>query len=173
MDLSWSDKIANNAHRTLREAKKNKVTILPLSKDVKLLSDFLKDRMIIHCEQLKEDASNIVAYNHLKKELLTGFILFNRRRSGETSRMTLEDYYDGGKGKFKLTEDLGFSDLEKALASSLRRIEITGKKGRIVPMLLPKVMASSLDLLVSCRSEVGVPESNQYVFNNNSDFGNI
>ncbi|KAK7892071.1 hypothetical protein WMY93_024034 [Mugilogobius chulae] len=50
-------------------------------------------------------------------------------------------------------EDLGdaLSDLEKKLCQHFRRLEIAGKRGRKVPVLLTPAMQEALDLLVSKR----------------------
>ena len=174
MNLKWGHQMTANAHRTLRDLKKNKITILPLSQDVKALSDFLKKGIRKHGEALAKNNSNVDDYNALKKMLLTAIILFNRRRSGETSRMTLDEYYGKDSGEPEgFSEEMGLSSLEKALAGSLKRIEITGKRGRTVPVLLPALMANALDLMVSCREKVGVSSDNSYVFNNNTDSGCI
>ncbi|KAK7907618.1 hypothetical protein WMY93_016230 [Mugilogobius chulae] len=54
-------------------------------------------------------------------------------------------------------EDLGdaLSDLEKKLCQHFRRLEIAGKRGRKVPVLLTPAMQEALDLLVSKREIVG------------------
>jgi hypothetical protein len=51
-------------------------------------------------------------------------------------------------------------------------VEITGKRGRIVPMILTPDCKKSIELLIETRETVGVPETNPYVFaraNNNSN----
>ena len=54
--------------------------------------------------------------------------------------------------------------LEQELSEQFTRLEIRGKRGRKVPVLLTKRVTASLDLLNKYRSEVGVPEDNPYVF---------
>ncbi|KAK7886409.1 hypothetical protein WMY93_026030 [Mugilogobius chulae] len=63
-------------------------------------------------------------------------------------------------------EDLGdaLSDLEKKLCQHFRRLEIAGKRGRKVPVLLTPTMQEALDLLVSKREMCGVVPGNKYLF---------
>ncbi|KAK7907125.1 hypothetical protein WMY93_015737 [Mugilogobius chulae] len=63
-------------------------------------------------------------------------------------------------------EDLGdaLSDLEKKLCQHFRRLEIAGKRGRKVPVLLTPTMQEALDLLVSKREMCGVVPENKYLF---------
>ncbi|CAM4731020.1 unnamed protein product [Leuciscus chuanchicus] len=56
------------------------------------------------------------------------------------------------------------SDLEKKLCQHFSRIEIKGKRGRKVPVLLTPVMEQGLDLLVGTRQEWEVPRENIYLF---------
>lgn len=55
-------------------------------------------------------------------------------------------------------------DLEKKLCKHFSRIEIRGKRGRKVPVLLTPVMKQGLDLLVGIRQECEVPRENIYLF---------
>ncbi|KAK7909429.1 hypothetical protein WMY93_014113 [Mugilogobius chulae] len=63
-------------------------------------------------------------------------------------------------------EDLGdaLSDLEKKLCQHFRRLEIAGKRGRKVLVLLTPTMQEALDLLVSKREMCGVVPGNKYLF---------
>ncbi|KAK7907330.1 hypothetical protein WMY93_015942 [Mugilogobius chulae] len=63
-------------------------------------------------------------------------------------------------------EDLGgaLSDLKKKLCQHFRRLEIAGKRGRKVPVLLTPTMQESLDLLVSTQEMCEVVPGNKYLF---------
>ena len=43
-------------------------------------------------------------------------------------------------------------------------VEIEGKRGRKVPVILTKDMKQSIDLLIKTRKQVGIPDDNPYVF---------
>lgn len=173
ISLRWTLEVNNTAHRTLTESRKNVVKVLPLSQDVKKLSEYLKADIVKYTSLLESNDVNWYNYQHLQKPLLTLIILFNRRRSGELSRMKLDDYYGLGRQAVSLKEDVGLSTMEQALAKSLRRIEITGKRGRIVPVLLTEFLSHSLDILVNCRQRVGVSSENKHVFASASSQGYV
>ncbi|XP_055006638.1 uncharacterized protein LOC129408046 [Boleophthalmus pectinirostris] len=105
-----------------------------------------------------------VTWAGLAKVTLTQVILFNRRRSGQVSKMPLSAYMSPKNQD--VLEDLGeaLSDLEKKLCQHFRRLEIRGKRGRKVPVLLTPAMQESLDLLVTKRDMCGVPQENTYLF---------
>ncbi|XP_013856285.1 uncharacterized protein LOC106512152 [Austrofundulus limnaeus] len=59
---------------------------------------------------------------------------------------------------------VALADLEKKLCQHFKRVEIKGKRGRKVPVLLTPGMQESLDLLVAKRQECEVPKDNIYLF---------
>ena len=61
-------------------------------------------------------------------------------------------------------KDLNLSVLEAQFVNSFTRIEITGKKGRTVPVLLTSRMKAAMDLLVERRPKMDIPITNPYVF---------
>lgn len=167
----WTIELASNAHRTLQESKRNKVKLLPPTADVQKLSLHLKNQMQKNISTLQKNNDNYTAFSQLSQQTLALIILFNKRRSGEVGRMLLADYYGANTTTATMDEDLGFSSLERALSDSLRRVEIRGKRGQNVPMLLTELMVESIELLISCRPTVGIPESNKYIFPNSSLHG--
>jgi len=56
------------------------------------------------------------------------------------------------------------STVERAILDIMKRIEILGKKGSKVPILLRKVHVKSINLLIHSRDEAGVHQNNPYVF---------
>ena len=54
--------------------------------------------------------------------------------------------------------------METALVNVMWRVEIVGKKGRTVPVLITDLVKSALDELMKRRQEIGVNDSNQFVF---------
>ena len=79
-------------------------------------------------------------WDTLRNVSLTRLILFNQRRQGEVSHMSLEDY-----GKIQQAGHEGFvmdslSTLEKNLSRYFYRVEVRGKRGNTVPVLLNKEM---------------------------------
>lgn len=56
------------------------------------------------------------------------------------------------------------SDFERQLSKRLDMVEIMGKRGRKVPVILTAEMTRSIDLLIKTRKAVGIQERNPYVF---------
>ena len=50
------------------------------------------------------------------------------------------------------------------LSNRLDMVEIRGKRGRKVPVILTSEMTSSISLLIKTRKAVGIPDENPYVF---------
>lgn len=163
-DLRWSVNVSANAHRTLDECKRNAIKLVPLSTDVKIMSDYLK-RQIHHFSHQLETVKERTAYHELQKALLCLIIMFNRRRAGEASRIQLEDYFRAEESQLEFSE-LGLSSLEQALCQSFSRIEIVGKRGRTVPVLLTQSMKQALDLLVNARPAMKLERDNKFLFAN-------
>lgn len=88
----------------------------------------------------------------LAKITLCDVILFNRRREGEVSKMSLNGFTLRNTSSFHPVIELALSDLDKKLCKHFQRIEIRGKRGRKVPILLTPDMLTSMQLIVkTCR----------------------
>lgn len=103
-------------------------------------------------------------YAALAKVILCQVILFNRRREGEVARMTVKNFED--RDMSKLNDDISseLTEVEKRLCQQFARVELKGKKGRKVAVILTSDMTDNLSLLVSKRKECGVSENNMYLF---------
>lgn len=97
---------------------------------------------------------------------LSRIILFNKRRSGEASKMTLSQYESKPNWQDASLQELtnSLTAFETKLASSLTMIEIVGKIGRKVPVILTRSMKECVDLIVEKRTEAGVSSDNKYIF---------
>ena len=166
MSNQWTTHMATNALRTLTTNKKNRIKLLPLSEDIHKLSNFLQGEVEKHLLALKSDNTDKNAYSMLSKRLLASLIVFNRKRSGEVSRMKLSEFYGlAANSTNNVGEDeMGLSKLELALASRFQRVEIEGKRGRTVPILLTEQMREALDVMVGSRQTVTINANNEYVF---------
>jgi hypothetical protein len=56
------------------------------------------------------------------------------------------------------------SPFEIKLCSMLTRVEIVGKRGNVVPVLLTAAFKKAIDCIIDKRCESGVPDTNVYVF---------
>jgi len=105
-----------------------------------------------------------VEWRSLAEATLAQLICFNRRRAGEVSRMKVEDYER--KTTSDLTSDIqqSLGPLERNLCKLFSRVELRGKRGRTVPLLLTEDVQRALDVLACSRERAGVTKENVYMF---------
>lgn len=165
LDLEWSTRISSNALATMYTRKMNATQLLPITSDLIKLSQYIdsemkKDRIML------TDFPSHQNWNSLAVLTLGKIILFNKRRSGEASRMTISDFFSRPKWSEQGTEELkkSLSDFEKKLAKELTVIEIIGKRGRKVPILLNEETKTSVEALIKTRDKADIAKENCYVF---------
>ncbi|KAK3920892.1 3-isopropylmalate dehydratase large subunit [Frankliniella fusca] len=165
IEREWTGDCAKLAHRTLYDAKWNKVQRLPLAEDVSVLHQFLKTTSKEALAALKEDVSP-TNFKNLTEVTLCRVMLLNRRRPGECQFMELAHYQAASVQPAQEDKEIvnSLSEMEQALCRRLKLVYIRGKKGRKVPIILTEDLQEALELLVSVREEVGVVESNKYLF---------
>ncbi|GLV39524.1 hypothetical protein CBL_20429, partial [Carabus blaptoides fortunei] len=89
-------------------------------------------------------------------------LTFNRRRVGEVSRILLANFHN--RQKIEKEQYKTLTRLECILANSYERMEIRGKRGRRVPLLLNRNHVNLIEMFVKHRSDADVHESNPYLF---------
>ena len=162
-DREWSHEISSHALRSLHQRKFNKPVVLPLAEDVKLLHDYLAKKAEKCTQSLSNEPSSAV-WNELSKVTLTQVIIFNRRRGGEAERLLLSTYCSAANGSTNEDVDVCLSQVERTLCKQFRTVNIEGKRGRKVPVLLTSAFQAQVTLLVDTRKAVGVSERNKFVF---------
>ncbi|XP_030586474.1 uncharacterized protein LOC115781159 isoform X6 [Archocentrus centrarchus] len=162
-NFRWKGLITRGATTTMKESKWNAPQILPLTDDVKCLDS--------HMETVKAGAEKVLRltptpyhYAMLAKVTLAQVIIFNRRREGEVSRMELSTFKDRKKSEINVDMTACLTPLENKMCDFFTRVEIRGKRGRGVPVLLKPSMVSAMELLVETRESCGVPKENIYMF---------
>ncbi|KAM4523902.1 uncharacterized protein V3H82_002002 [Fundulus diaphanus] len=100
----------------------------------------------------------------LAKITLCEVIIFNRRREGEVSKMPLNAFTLRDTSVTHPDVEVALTELEKKLCKHFQRIEIKGKRGRKVPILLTPGMVLSMELLVQHRRNCNVLDANPYMF---------
>ena len=97
---------------------------------------------------------------------LAELVLFHRRRGGETQRMRLQAYVSRMDNPECPPQEVmdSLSTTEICLLKTLSRVEIRGKKGRTVPVLIPNKLKTNIDLLLQQPAEAGVAKENECVF---------
>lgn len=159
----WCELVSHSALNTLSEKKFNKPSTLPFTQDVQLLHTHLEQAAKAAFDKLKKEASP-QSYADLAKATLAQTIVFNRRRAGEVSKMHLKNFIERDKNPLHVDVSLGLTQFEKKLCEHFTRVEIRGKRGRKVAVLLTPHMVKSLNLLVSRRMECDVQDGNIFLF---------
>lgn len=162
-DARWHELVSAAAYRTLEESKWNSPLLLPFTEDVKLLHSYLDEKEQDYRNALSNESS-AQNWSKLAKVTLTQVILFNRRREGEVSKMSLSAFILREKSDPHEDINEALSELERKLCQYFQRIEIRGKRGRKVPVLLTPEMLKSLELLVKKREECRVQKENTFLF---------
>ncbi|XP_029949996.1 uncharacterized protein LOC115390320 isoform X2 [Salarias fasciatus] len=159
----WSELVSHKALSTLSDAKYNKPSTLPFTQDVQILHKHLEKTAERAVSDLKEEATT-QNYAQLAKVTLAQIIVFNRRRAGEVSKMRLKSFQEGDTTQLHEDVAMGLSKIEQKLCNYFRRIEIMGKRGRKVAVLLTPSVVDALSLLTSKRTECGVSPTNVFLF---------
>lgn len=160
---SWKFDIASQALTQLDQSKWNSPQLIPFTQDVLKLHSYLSEKQQQHLNALKEEVSP-TNWKDLAKVTLAQVILFNRRREGEVSRMSLSAYSSRDTSETHEDINLALTELEQKLCKHFVRITIVGKRGRKVPVLLTPLMRESLDTLIEKREECGVLKENGFLF---------
>ncbi|XP_065152045.1 uncharacterized protein [Paramisgurnus dabryanus] len=162
-EARWNEYISAGAITTLKEAKWNAPQIIPFTQDVKVLHAHLEKKRDKFLNKLK-NCPSADSYAALAKVTLSQVIMFNRRREGEVSRMLLSAFQS--RDSSELHEDIAIclSEFERKLCKHFTRVEIRGKRGRKVPVLLKPSLVSAMELLVETREACGVPNENPFMF---------
>ena len=162
-DTKWNECVSSQALRTLSEAKWNAPQLLPFAEDVKKMHQYLVIKRKA-CQTNLEEEQTKKHWAELAKTTLCEVILFNRRREGEVSKMSLAAFTLRDTSVTHPDVELALSDLEKKLCKHFHRIEIRGKRDRKVPILLTPDMLASMELLVKTRRNCDVPDENLFMF---------
>lgn len=165
MENEWTEHVSRNALHSLSDKKFNKPQDIPLTEDLVKLVTKIRTEMSTLSGQNELNQSN---FRRLSELTLARIILFNKRRTGESSRVSIEDYQKAKKTQETQASNeeilASLSDLEKKLAQSLLLVEIKGKRGQKVPMLLPTDASSAIETLLMARSSGFIPATNNYLF---------
>ncbi|XP_035863924.1 uncharacterized protein LOC118496404 [Sander lucioperca] len=103
-------------------------------------------------------------YGEFCRATLAKIILFNRRRGGEVAKMQLKAFLEKDTSALHKDVAVGLTKFEQKLCKHFSRVEIRGKRGRKVAVLLSPDRVDSLTQLISKRKHCGVPEENKFLF---------
>uniref|UniRef100_A0A8D8TJ13 Uncharacterized protein n=1 Tax=Cacopsylla melanoneura TaxID=428564 RepID=A0A8D8TJ13_9HEMI len=161
---NWQFDISSQAATNLQTKKWNKVTIIPLASDLKILKDYLLKESKLAMENLSNSPTDKKAYVNLVELIFTQVLLLNRKRPGELERLQIETYK--GAGTHSNYEE--FNDVitlsEKVLMRRFKRIVIREKRGRGVPVLFSDIVQQQIELVLKVRPYFFKDVDNIYLF---------
>ncbi|WAR31628.1 hypothetical protein MAR_034170, partial [Mya arenaria] len=164
-DGEWAAEVSSAALQNLHAETFNKPNKIPMAEDLKKLHDYLKAQADTLQKSLTEFADKD-HWRELANVTLAQIVLFNRRRGGEAERLEVSQYLKGTQQSVKMQAEVAscLSPFERQLAENMKRIEIRGKRGRRVPVLLTDKLHQQMEILMKTREVVGISTRNIYVF---------
>lgn len=167
IDANWKFDVSSQAATDLNKKKWNKVTIVPLANDLKILKEYLSKKSEEAAMRIKEGSYNVATYIQLLETVYCRVLLLNRRRPGELQRIKLHDYLESDSNISDKYEEFerALTASERILVKKFKRVVIRGKRGRGVPVLFNGEVQEDLKLLISVRNKF-VSTSNNFLFGN-------
>ena len=162
LEKDFPEQVSSKALKTLYNNKFNKPTAIPLAEDVQKLYGYLKTQIKASMVKLEEDPTSAVLFDGLCKLVAVYLLVYNRRRPGELGRLPLASFNLRRRGIQNDEVSLSLSESERLLANSLSIVEMRGKKGRKVPLLINKLAEEALSLLLKCRKTF-IMKENMYL----------
>lgn len=168
MDIEWRNKVSSIAVRSLLERKINSTEMLPITDDILKLNAYLDSYITIYSGNLDAGYDIPHYWAKLGAVVLYRIILFNKRRSGEAARMTLQHYACRPEWKTQCTTEVkdSLSSLEERIADRLTVVEVHGKSRKHfkVPILLTAETKAAVDKLIEFQELAGIDPKNNFVF---------
>lgn len=165
LKAEWKGRISSNALSTLGRRKYNTAELLPLTGDLIKLNNYIDAEIKILMEGIAKYCSLKIWYR-LATFVLARIILFNKRRSGEASKITMLQYLSRPNWSDQNTDELksSLSAVENKLAETMFVVDVTGKRSRRVPIILTSTAKQAIDLLNENRKVTDTSLDNPYVF---------
>ena len=165
-DAEWGDRITRAALHTLNVRTMDKDDALPTTEDMKILTQHLQKEVAEKTKKLQQaDARSIKkAYDSLVKVLAVYILVFNKRRGGEAMKLKVTDYTERASYVHNETVLNSLSRVEQGMVHMMTLIKTLGKRGRVVPVLLPAIAKDGIETLLSARQDAGVPAENCVLF---------
>ncbi|XP_030002635.1 uncharacterized protein LOC115428010 [Sphaeramia orbicularis] len=159
----WAELVSHTALATLSKSRFNKPSTIPFTQDVQLLNQYLEKRSADAYNNLTKRESSRT-YTDLARVTLAQIVIFNRCCTGVVSKMTLESFRKRDQSELSEHIAVGLSPFEKKMSKHFSRVEIMGKKGRKVAVLLNPELVSAVNLLVDKRDVCDVDKDNPFLF---------
>ncbi|KAL3867347.1 hypothetical protein ACJMK2_044556 [Sinanodonta woodiana] len=162
-ESDWGDLVSCTARQSLESKKFNNPLTIPFCGDVKELYDHLKKSSADLREEIK---SSTDVYASLAKVTLCEINLFNRKRGGEVQRMKVSEFERASEvscAPLNAEVRTSLSEMEQRLCDSLMRVEVRGKFGKRVAILLTPNMIENIKTLLRYRKAAKVDQA-EYLF---------
>jgi len=148
-EKEWTSEVSSAAVSTLVTTKMNKPQLMPLTEDIQKLNSYISAEIDRCTEALKSDLDVSDNWQKLSKATLAGIIVFSRKRSGEAERMLISEYSQKDVNPLANKDVLeSLTEVEKILCQRMSRVEIRGKRGRTVPVILSHDLLTLLNSLI-------------------------
>lgn len=169
---NFHNKVGSQVLKSKNDKHHAKVPIMIKDKDVKKLTfGLLSDIQKAYDDLLSDE--NQGNWRKLITLLLVYLLAYNRKRAGDMAKTKLVDFQNAkiqnlGHDPEELSK---LTKMERAIAGRHTLMRIKAKKGRHVPVLIPKgYVEASMDLIVEKRESVGkIDPENEYFFANSKD----
>ena len=116
----WSTKVTSIALRSQKEQKRNQQVLSPTTNDLLKFKDHIESELQHQSQNIKEYPI-LESYIATSAAVLCRIMTFNRRRSGEVSKIFLNDYVNRPNWKDTLNDEImgSLGELEKQLVTRL------------------------------------------------------
>ena len=169
LELSWPSVFSSAQENIMkrRQTELRKPENLPSRETINKIRDFIEKRVEEYSNEYEKLSHT--DYCDLRDALVTRLTLFNARRGGEPSRMTINELQDALDDKWvdKTIIDKITDDLDKHLINKLKIAYIhSSKSNKVVPVIIPKNCIRGLKKLIDTeeRKAAGVRPGNNFVF---------
>ncbi len=164
-EKNFTKKIGSQSVKRIHDAHLNKETKMVKTDDVVKLCQGLKEDISRFLKRFEEEP-NANTYSDLSQAVMTYLMVYNRKRAGELARTKLQNFHDATRNQLgqQKEEIAKLPKVEQALAKFHLLMQIKGKKGRHVSVLIPKLCEEALVALQTGREACGVVAENPYLF---------
>ncbi|CAG9827018.1 unnamed protein product [Diabrotica balteata] len=161
----WCNDISSLANKVLNQAKWEKPKLLPVTEDIIIFKNYVMAIANKSYQNLVENSNSIQNFKLLAECTLCIVLVFNRKRVGEVQYLSIESYERNVSSAIQEESQKALSEFEKTMCSYFKRVVVSGKGSKPVPILLTKQMQTFIDLLLKIRRTTEIiPKTNKYVF---------
>lgn len=159
----WKTEISHQAADHLHAIKMNKISIVPLASDLKILRDYLISEGEKAATTLKKNPTCNKSFKTLVETVYCRVMLLCRKRPGELQRLTVNLYKDTGSTLNSYEEfENTLTPIEAILLKTYKRVVIKGKR-KATPVLFSPDVQKLIEVILYVRNNF-ICESNTFLF---------